>query len=244
MGRCAISEYAFSDCTVLCLSLAPKRTVSSDATEEKPTTQIQNEETWLSGSSAGATPGRTDGRTRTQTPPTWRLVYPATDRQWWPTERENDRAAGNLRREGGRKEGRKGGREEGREGGREAGIKADNLGWKCLESSAVHFSEMQTCSDRHYCCSNLANKFLQESVKQSPFRSQFAFWHFKLQIEMKIGAQMRRTVIPYLKPILNTSRRDCCTLPSNAYRTQHKEYKNAWKPQITFRVNAKEVWAS
>ena len=33
-----------------------------------------------------------------------------------------------------------------------------------------------------------------------------AFRHFNLQIEMKIGAQTRRTVIPHLKPILNTSK--------------------------------------
>ena len=30
-------------------------------------------------------------------------------------------------------------------------------------------------------------------------------WHFNLQIEMRIGDQMRRTIIPNLKPILNTS---------------------------------------
>ena len=46
---------------------------------------------------------------------------------------------------------------------------------------------------------------LLESVRQSHFGSRFAFWHFNLQIEMQIGAQMSRTVIPYLKPILNTS---------------------------------------
>ena len=44
-----------------------------------------------------------------------------------------------------------------------------------------------------------------ESVQQSHFGSRIAFWHFNLQIEMQIGAQMSRTVIPYLKPILNTS---------------------------------------
>ena len=42
--------------------------------------------------------------------------------------------------------------------------------------------------------------FPLESVQQSG--SQFAFWHFDLQIEMQIGAQMRRTGIPHLKPIL------------------------------------------
>ena len=45
-----------------------------------------------------------------------------------------------------------------------------------------------------------------ESVQQSHFGSQFVFWNFNLQIEMQIGAQMRRTVIPHLKPILNTSK--------------------------------------
>ena len=44
-----------------------------------------------------------------------------------------------------------------------------------------------------------------ESVQWSHFGSLFAFWHFNLQIEIQIGAQMRRTVIPYLKPIMNTS---------------------------------------
>ena len=34
-----------------------------------------------------------------------------------------------------------------------------------------------------------------ESVQQSHFGSRFVFWHFNLQIEMQIGAQMRRTVI-------------------------------------------------
>ena len=45
-----------------------------------------------------------------------------------------------------------------------------------------------------------------ESVQQSHFRSQFTFRHFNLQIEMEIGDQMRRTVIPHLKLILHTSK--------------------------------------
>ena len=44
-----------------------------------------------------------------------------------------------------------------------------------------------------------------ESVQQSRFGSRFASQHFNLQIEMQIGAQMRRTVILILKPISNTS---------------------------------------
>ena len=44
----------------------------------------------------------------------------------------------------------------------------------------------------------------QESVQQSHFRSQFVLWHFNLPIEMQIGALMRRTDIPHLRPILNT----------------------------------------
>ena len=32
------------------------------------------------------------------------------------------------------------------------------------------------------------------------------FGIFKLKIERKIGSRMRRTVIPHLKPILNTSK--------------------------------------
>ena len=44
------------------------------------------------------------------------------------------------------------------------------------------------------------------SVQQSYFGSQFAFRHFDLQIDMQIGAQMKRTVIPHLKPNLNTSK--------------------------------------
>ena len=43
-----------------------------------------------------------------------------------------------------------------------------------------------------------------ESDQQSHFGSQFAFMHFNLKIEMQIGTQMRKTVIPNLKPILNT----------------------------------------
>ena len=38
-----------------------------------------------------------------------------------------------------------------------------------------------------------------------PFWISVAFWHFNWRIEMQIEAQMRRTVIPHLKPILNTS---------------------------------------
>ena len=45
-----------------------------------------------------------------------------------------------------------------------------------------------------------------ESVQQSHFGSRFVFWHFNLQIEMQIGAQMRRTVILHSKPILSTSK--------------------------------------
>ena len=45
-----------------------------------------------------------------------------------------------------------------------------------------------------------------EGVQQSHFGSQLEFQHFNFQIEIQIGAQMRRTVIPYLKPILNTSK--------------------------------------
>ena len=40
-----------------------------------------------------------------------------------------------------------------------------------------------------------------EGVQRSHFGSQFAYRHFNLLIEMQIGAQMRRTVIPRLKPI-------------------------------------------
>ena len=45
-----------------------------------------------------------------------------------------------------------------------------------------------------------------ESVQQSHFRPRVVFWHLSLQIEMQIGAQMRRTVIPHLKTILITSK--------------------------------------
>ena len=45
-----------------------------------------------------------------------------------------------------------------------------------------------------------------ESVQQSHVGSQCVFQHFNLQIEMQIWTQMRRTVIPHLKPILNTSK--------------------------------------
>ena len=45
-----------------------------------------------------------------------------------------------------------------------------------------------------------------ECVQQSHFGSRFSFWHFNLQIEMQIEPQMRRTVIHYLKSILNTSK--------------------------------------
>ena len=45
-----------------------------------------------------------------------------------------------------------------------------------------------------------------ESVQQSHFGSQFTFWHFSFQIEIQTGAQMRRTAILDLKPILNTSK--------------------------------------
>ena len=34
-----------------------------------------------------------------------------------------------------------------------------------------------------------------ESVQQSHFGSRFAFWHFNLKIEMKVGAKIRKTVI-------------------------------------------------
>ena len=44
-----------------------------------------------------------------------------------------------------------------------------------------------------------------ESVQQSHFGSRFVFQHFNLQIDIEIGALMKRTVIPHLKPILNTS---------------------------------------
>ena len=40
------------------------------------------------------------------------------------------------------------------------------------------------------------------NVQQSHFGSRFVFWHFNLQI----GALMRRTVNPHLKPILKTSK--------------------------------------
>ena len=45
-----------------------------------------------------------------------------------------------------------------------------------------------------------------QSVQQSHFGSRLAFRHFSLRIEIKIGAQMRLTVILHLKPILNTSK--------------------------------------
>ena len=44
----------------------------------------------------------------------------------------------------------------------------------------------------------VVGSFSTWSVQQSHFGSQFAFWHFNLQIELKIGAQMR-TVIPHFK---------------------------------------------
>ena len=47
---------------------------------------------------------------------------------------------------------------------------------------------------------------LLKSVQKSRFRSRFAFCRLNLQIEMLIGAHMRRTFIPHLKPILNTSK--------------------------------------
>ena len=45
-----------------------------------------------------------------------------------------------------------------------------------------------------------------ESVQLSHFGSRFAVWHFNLQIEMLNRVQMRKTVIPYLKPIFYTSK--------------------------------------
>ena len=39
-----------------------------------------------------------------------------------------------------------------------------------------------------------------------PFWISVAFWRFNWRIEMQIEAQMRRTVIPHLKPIANTSK--------------------------------------
>ena len=47
---------------------------------------------------------------------------------------------------------------------------------------------------------------IKGSVQQSHFGSGLAFWHFYLQIEMQIRAQMRMTVLPHLKPIWNTSK--------------------------------------
>ena len=45
-----------------------------------------------------------------------------------------------------------------------------------------------------------------EGVQQSHFGSGFSFRHFKWQIGMEIGAQMRRAVILHLRPILKTSK--------------------------------------
>ena len=65
------------------------------------------------------------------------------------------------------------------------------------------------CTKDEECSRDLLGRTVDvvlESVQQSHFGSQFSFRHFILQIEIKIGAQMRRTVIPYLKPILNTTK--------------------------------------
>ena len=51
----------------------------------------------------------------------------------------------------------------------------------------------------------VADVYLQR-VQQSHFGCRLAFRHFDLQIEEQIGAQMRRTIIPHLKPILITSK--------------------------------------
>ena len=45
-----------------------------------------------------------------------------------------------------------------------------------------------------------------ESVQQLHFGFQLAFRHFNFQIEMHIEAQVRRTFIPHLKPVLNTTK--------------------------------------
>ena len=60
--------------------------------------------------------------------------------------------------------------------------------WKILES----VFQVDGCRSR--------DRGRLESVQQLHFGCQFAFRHFKLHI----GAQMRRTVIHHLKPILNT----------------------------------------
>ena len=44
------------------------------------------------------------------------------------------------------------------------------------------------------------------SIQQSRAGYRYAFCHCNSQNEMQIGAQMRMTVIPHLKPILNTSK--------------------------------------
>ena len=44
------------------------------------------------------------------------------------------------------------------------------------------------------------------SIQQSRAGYRYAFWHCNSQNEMQIGAQMRMTVIPHSKPILNTSK--------------------------------------
>ena len=46
----------------------------------------------------------------------------------------------------------------------------------------------------------------QISTMKHKIRCEVGFWHFNLQIEIKIWAQMMRIVIPYLKPFLSTSK--------------------------------------
>ena len=66
-----------------------------------------------------------------------------------------------------------------------------------MAASRVNFQNIEVVMLKFF----LNSMEYQESVQQFHFASRFAFRHFNLQI----GAQMR-TVIPHLKPILNTSR--------------------------------------
>ena len=54
--------------------------------------------------------------------------------------------------------------------------------------------------------SAISRKSISWSVQQSRSGSRHAFPHSNSQNEMQIGAQMRRTVVPHLKPILNASK--------------------------------------
>ena len=73
-------------------------------------------------------------------------------------------------------------------------------------STAATFSPVETWPMSMVVSSEAEASSFLKSVQQSHLGSQFVFWQFNLQIELEIGVQMRRTVIPHLKPILNTSK--------------------------------------